>query len=160
MKSLALIALFLAAPAGAATVPSYSVAGTIKGPDGGWDLLSVDSANHRLFLAHGDRITAVDLASGTLTDKLAPADRAHAALAIPGTHEVLVTNGNPNNAQIIDGGTGKVRATIPTGKKPDAAAWDPATRTLWVMTPGDGAITVIEPASAKVLATVPVGGSL
>jgi DNA-binding beta-propeller fold protein YncE len=140
--------------------PSYSVAGQIKAADGGWDLLSVDPAGQRLYLAHGDAVTAVDLASGKVTDKLAPADHAHAALAIPGTHEILVTNGNANNAEIIDGRTGQVRATIPTGKKPDAAAYDQATRTLWVMTPGDGAITTIDPASARVVATVPVGGSL
>jgi YVTN family beta-propeller protein len=160
MKSLALTALFLAAPAAAAAVPNYSVVGTIKGADGGWDLLSVDSAAHRLYIAHGDRVTAVDLATGNATDKLAPADRAHAALAIPGTGEVLVTNGTPNTATIVDGRTGQIRATIPTGTKPDAAVFDPATRTIWVMTPGDGAITVIDPVSAKVVATVPVGGSL
>ena len=73
---------------------------------------------------------------------------------------MLVTNGTANTATIVDGRTGQLRATIPTGKKPDAAIYDPATRTVWVMTPGDGNITVVDPATAKVLATVPVGGSL
>ena len=159
VKALSLTALLLIASA-ATAAPGYSVVGQIKAADGGWDLLSIDPADHRLYLAHGDAVTAVELTSGRVTDKLVPADRAHAALAIPGTHEVLVTNGNANNAQILDGRTGQIRATIPTGKKPDAAAYDPATRTLWVMTPGDGAITAIDPASAKAVATVPVGGSL
>ena len=159
-KLLALTTLVFAMPALAAPVPTYRVIDQIKAGDGGWDLLSVDPGAKRLYIAHGDRVTAVDLAAGNVTDKLAPADRAHAALAIPGTGEVLVTNGNADSATIVDGRTGQVRATIPTGKKPDAAAWDPATRTLWVMTPGDGAITVIDPASAKVVATVDVGGSL
>jgi YVTN family beta-propeller protein len=105
-------------------------------------------------------VTAIDLATGLVTDKLAPADRAHAALAIPGTGEVLVTNGNANNATIIDGRTGAVRATITTGKKPDAATFDPATKTAWIMNAGDGTITVVEPKSAKVIASVDVGGSL
>jgi YVTN family beta-propeller protein len=74
--------------------------------------------------------------------------------------EVLVTNGNANTATIIDGRTGKLIATIPTGKKPDAATYDPATKSIWVMTPGDGAMTVIDPFTHKVVATVPVGGSL
>jgi YVTN family beta-propeller protein len=115
---------------------------------------------HRLYLARGDAVMAVDPASGTVTDKLAPAARAHAALAIPGTKDVLVTNGANDTATIIDGSSGAVRATIPTGKRPDAAAYDPATRTVWVMTPGDGALTVIDPVAAKAVATVPVGGSL
>lgn len=159
LKSLFFTTFVLAASA-AGAAPTYKVVSEIRAGDGGWDILSVDPAAHRLYVARRDRVTAVDLATGTVTDKLAPADGGHSALAIPGTGEVLVTNGNANNATIIDGRTGQLRATIPTGKKPDAAAYDPATRTLWVMTPGDGAITVVDPATAKVLATVPVGGSL
>ena len=105
-------------------------------------------------------MTAVDLKSGTVTDKLAPADGGHSALAIPGTGDLLVTNGTANTATIVDGRTGQIRATIPTGKKPDAAAYDPASRSVWVMTPGDGNITVIDPATMKSIATVTVGGSL
>lgn len=159
LKSLSLVSLLLASSV-AAAAPNYGVVEQIKGPDGGWDLLSVDPADQRLYVAHGDFVTAVDLATGKVTDKLVPADRAHAAFAIPGTHELIVTNGNANNAVILDGRAGQVRATIPTGKKPDAVAFDPATHTLWVMTPGDGNITVVDPASAKVVATVTVGGSL
>ena len=159
LKPLSVIAFLLAASA-AGAAPTYKIVSEIKAGDGGWDILSVDPSAHRLYVARRDRVTAVDLATGTVTDKLAPDDGGHSALVIPGTSEVLVTNGTANNATIIDGRTGQLRATIPTGKKPDAAAYDPATRTLWIMTPGDGAITVVDPASAKVLATVPVGGSL
>ena len=151
--------LFVSAGASAAP-PTYRIAGQINAADGGWDLLSVDPVGQRLYVARRDALTAVDLRQSKVTDKLASADGGHAAMAIPGSGEVLVTNGNANNATIVDGRTGAVRATIPTGKKPDAAAYDPATRTIWVMTPGDGAITVVDPASAKVLATVQVGGSL
>src|SRR5260221_12949018 len=101
LRSLSL-ALALAASA-ASAAPTYSVVGSYKGADGGWDLLSVDSGSKRLYVAHGDAVTAVDLASGKVTDRLVGADRAHAALAIPGTREVLVTNGNSNNAAIVDG---------------------------------------------------------
>jgi DNA-binding beta-propeller fold protein YncE len=159
LKPLSFASLVLAGSA-AAAVPAYSVVGTYKAADGGWDILSVDPVAHRLYVARRDSVTAVDLASGTVTDKLAPADGGHSALAIPGTSDVLVTNGTANTATIVDGRTGKLRATIPTGKKPDAATYDPATRTVWVMTPGDGNISVVDPASAKVVATVAIGGSL
>jgi YVTN family beta-propeller protein len=159
LKPLSFASLLLAGSA-AAAVPTYSVVGAYKAADGGWDILSVDPVAHRLYVARRGSVTAVDLASGTVTDKLAPADGGHSALAVPGTTDVLVTNGTANTATIVDGRTGKLRATIPTGKKPDAASYDPATRTVWVMTPGDGNISVVDPASAKVVATVPVGGSL
>ena len=158
LKSLPLAILLLTSAASAA--PTYRVVDQIKGPDGGWDILSVDPAAHRLYVGRRDSVTAVDLSSGTVTGKLAPADGGHSALAIPGTGEVLVTNGNANNVTIIDGRTGQLRAAIPTGKKPDAATYDPATRMVWVMTPGDGNISAIDQVSAKVVATVAVGGSL
>jgi DNA-binding beta-propeller fold protein YncE len=128
--------------------------------DGGWDIASVDPVDQRLYIGRTDGVTAIDLKTGKATDRIVAGQRVHAALAIPGTHEVISTNGESDTATLFDGRTGAVRATIPTGKKPDAAAYDPATATLWVMDPGSGEATVIQPKSAKVLATVPVGGSL
>ena len=143
-----------------AAEPQYKVVAQLAAGDGGWDLLSVDPADQRLYVAHGDGVTAIDLRTGKAVDRIVTGKRVHAALAIPGTHDVIATNGETNNATLFDGRTGQIRATIPTGTKPDAAAYDPATRTVWVMNAGSGDITVIDPSSTKVLATVAVGGSL
>jgi YVTN family beta-propeller protein len=160
LKSMPFAALLALATPAAAAPPTYHVVGELKGADGGWDLLSVDPADHRLYIARSEAVMAVDLKTGTVTDRLTPAQRGHAALVIPDSHELIVTNGSADNAVILDGRTGHVRATIATGKKPDAVAYDPATRTLWVMNAGDGSATVVDPASGKALATVTVGGSL
>lgn len=127
----------------------YKVVAHLPAGDGGWDLLSVDPINQRVYVAHWDGVTAINLRSGRATDKIAVGQRVHAALAIPGTHEVLSTNGGTNNATLFDGRTGEVRAMIPTGTNPDAAAYDPATRTVWIMNPGSGDITVLDPHSGK-----------
>lgn len=145
---------------GAPSGPAYRVVAQLPAGDGGWDLLSVDPVRQRLYVAHGDGVTAIDLPTGKATDKIVTGQRVHAALAIPGTNDVLSTNGGTNNAALFDGRTGQVLATVPTGLKPDAAAYDPATRTVWIMNPGSGDITVFDPKSRNVLATVPVGGSL
>ena len=116
-----LAALALALPAAVSAAPQYSVVASISGPDGGWDLLSVDPLHHRAYVARGDAVMAVDLATNVVTGALLPAQRGHAALSIPGSDEAIVTNGSSNNAQIFDGRTGVVRATIAVGKKPDAA---------------------------------------
>src|SRR5258708_1851222 len=151
-------ALVLLAGTASAAAPNYKVVGEIKAADGGWDLLSVDPVSHRLYVARADGVTAVDLASGKVTEKLVAADRGHAALTIPGTSDIILTSGNDNMAVILNGVTGQVRAKISTGKRPDAATYDPATRTVWIMNPGDGSITVADPLSAKVIATLSVGG--
>jgi YVTN family beta-propeller protein len=159
MRALALWLSVVFAPV-PAVAQHYAVTARLPAGDGGWDLLSVDPVDQRLYVGRPDGVTAIDLKTGKATDKLVPGQRVHAALAIPGTHDVISTNGTTNDALLFDGRTGEVRATIPTGIKPDAAAFDPATGTVWVMNPGNGSITVVDPASAKVLATVPVGGSL
>jgi YVTN family beta-propeller protein len=155
-----LFAISAAALAQAAPVPAQHVVAQLAAGDGGWDLLSVDPVDQRVYVGRPDGVTAIDLKSGKATDRIVPGQRVHAALAIPGTHEVISTNGETNNALLFDGRTGKVRATISTGTKPDAAVYDPATRTVWIMNPGSGDVTVVDPVSAKVLATVKVGGSL
>jgi YVTN family beta-propeller protein len=161
MNRMLLAAALLAFPVhSAAPASRFRVVAQLTAGDGGWDLLSVAPADKQLYVAHGDRVTAFDLRTGAVTDRLVAGQRVHAALAIPGTHEVLSTNGETDNAYLFDGRTGRIRATIPTGTKPDAAAYDPVTRTVWIMNPGSGDITIVDPDTAKVLATVSVGGSL
>ena len=156
-----LAAICLSAIAAApAPVSNYHVVARLAAGDGGWDILSVDPVDQRLYIGRPDGVTAIDLRTGKATDRIVPGQRVHSALVIPGTQEVVSTNGESNTALLFDGRTGKVRATVPTGKKPDAAAWDPATKTLWIMDPGSGEATVVDVRSAKVLAMVPVGGSL
>ena len=140
--------------------PLYHQLTPIAGPDGGWDLTSVNSSARRLYVARSEGIMAVDLATGAVTPAVVPAQRGHAALAIPGTDEVISTNGSANTATIFNGRTGKIRAIVTVGRKPDAVAYDSSTRTLWVMNPDSSDISVVDPRSARVIATVAVGGSL
>jgi DNA-binding beta-propeller fold protein YncE len=155
-----LLLALIASPSIAAPPANYKIVGRLAAGDGGWDLLSVAPQDQRLYIAHGDGVTAIDLQSGKATDHIVDGQRVHAALAIPGTHDVISTNGETNSATLFDGRTGRIRATIPTGKKPDAAAWDPVTRTIWIMDPGSGQVTVVDPTNARVVGTITVGGSL
>src|SRR3954462_1878639 len=154
-----LVVALATAPADAAA-PQYQFVAQLPAGDGGWDILSVDPVDRRLYIGRTNGVTAIDLRTGKATDKIVPGERVHAALAIPGTHDVISTNGGTNSATLFDGRTGRVRATIATGTKPDAAAYDPATRTVWIMNPGSGEVTVIDPKAAKAAATIAIGGSL
>lgn len=160
LSCLTLLTCASALAASTLPTPTYRLAATIAGPDGGWDLTSVDPVGRRLYVARSEAIEAVDLDTGRMTPALVSAQRGHAALAIPGTSEVVSTNGDSNTATIFNGRTGMIRAVIATGKKPDDVAFDPLTRTLWVMNADGGDISVVDPAAAKVIATIPVGGSL
>ena len=144
-----LLPLVLAA---AAPVPS-GVVGSIALPDGGWDYASVDPASNTLYVARTDGVDMVDLATRA-TRRLAPAQRAHAVLPIPGTHLLLQTDGTSNTARLIDTGTGAIVQSIAVGTKPDAATWDAALARAIVMNQKSGTLSVIDPATAQVTATI------
>jgi DNA-binding beta-propeller fold protein YncE len=146
-------ALATAAPLAAAT-PTYKVTGSIAGPDGGWDYASVDPATRRLYVAHGNAVTAVDLASGKVTPALSSAAHAHEVLPIPGTGMILQTEGDTATARLVDGVTGVEKARIAVGKKPDAAIWDAGRKRAIVMNAAAGTIMLVDPVTAKVTATI------
>ena len=52
------------------------------------------------------------------------------------------------------------RATIATGKKPDAAFHDRATGLIAVMNAGDGNVTLIDPRTRTLAGSIAVGGAL
>jgi len=158
----ALSVLLFAGPAAAqdSTASSYKIVSRIAGPDGGWDLLDVDSVRGRLYVARRGGVMAVDLATSAVTTDLVKGSQGHGALVIPGTSRVIATNGGNGTAVMFEGATGQIIATLTVGTKPDAIAFDPATKTIWVMNPGSGDISVIDPVAAKVIDTVTVEGSL
>lgn len=157
-KLVALLAAALAvAPLPAAAM---SVTSRISLADGGWDYVSVDPASNRLFVARGDGVATIDLATKAVTPQLVAATRTHAALVIPGTTIGAVTSTADGGVMLFDAATGKVTADIKTGPKPDAATYDLATKSLLVMDNKDGSVTIVDPASGKKTGTVAVGGAL
>src|SRR5206468_1289955 len=91
------IAAIMPMAAGAAQA-RYHVVAQLPAGDGGWDILSVDPVDQQLYIGRPDGVTAIDLRTGKATDRIVQGQRVHAALAIPGTHEVISTNGESNNA--------------------------------------------------------------
>ena len=160
LSALLMISLAMVTASAAGAAPEYAMAGTIPGPDGGWDYASVDPARHRLYLAHGTAVTALDLVSQAVTPQLATASRPHEVLPIPGTALLLETDGGTGTARLLDAISGAEKAVIPVGKNPDAAIWDARRRRAIVMNADSGTVSVIDPATAKVVGTVTLAPGL
>ena len=140
--------------------PAYVVEANIPGPDGGWDYASVDPVRNRLYVARSDGIMVVDLATGNVTPRLAPAQRAHQVMVIRDGREVVETDGKTGLLRFIDADTGAVINEVATGKKPDAAIIDPATGLIVVANADDGTFTLVDPKTRTAVGSVTVGGSL
>ena len=157
---LGLLAASCLAGSAAIAAPAYSVVQKVAGPDGGWDYASFDPVLRRVYVSRGDGVMVIDADSGAATAHFADGARVHSVVPIPGSDEILTTNGNDNSARILSAKDGSLRASVPTGKGPDAAVFDPATRKVFVMDHAGGDITIVDVAARKASGSIPVGGDL
>ena len=166
MKLATLAAILLGSTSLAVTAVSaqppapYALETSWAGPDGGWDFSSFDSIHRRFYVARSDGVTAVDVDTGQVTPHLLPASRTHAAIPVNDGAEVLVTVGTTGSALIANARTGAVRASIPTGPKPDAALVEPATGLGLVFDNAGGGIALIDTRSGTSVGTISVPGGL
>ncbi|WP_308814766.1 hypothetical protein [Sphingomonas sp. GV3] len=155
IRPLSLILLALAAPVVAGdTVRSVAVPG-----DGGWDYASVDASARRLYIAHGDAVSVVDLANGRALAPIGPAAHAHAVVLLP-TGEIAVTNGTDNSVRFFAAQSGRQVASLTVGAKPDAAVVDPATGHLLSMDADAGSVAEIDVRAHRLVRTIPVAKGL
>jgi YVTN family beta-propeller protein len=145
--------LFAQAPAKWTVEPRFKPTG-----DQGWDLLAVDTATNRLFVAHGDKVDVVDLAGGRIAGSVPGFKGAHGVAVTGG--KGFATSGKDSSVVVFDAATLVVDARVPTGgAKPDAIAADPATGRVFVGLAGSDALAVIDPATRKVVSTISLPGN-
>ena len=143
-----------------AAAPTYSVATRIPGADGSWDFANVDPVRGALYVARGDGIMKVDLATRTVVDRLAPAKGAHQVLVLDGGATLFETDGATDLARFVKADDGTVLAELHSGAKPDAAFLDRKTGLIAVMNADDGKVTLIDSRTRSLAGTIDVGGSL
>lgn len=146
----ALTAAFLTIAA-APAAPTYSVASSIPGPDGSWDYARVDPSAHRLYVARGDAVTAVDLASDAVTS-VGHVQRGHAVMPLA-DGRLLVTSGTDGTVRFLNAANGNQIASVAVGKKPDAAILDEKGDRAFIMNAESGTISVLDTASMRVTRT-------
>jgi DNA-binding beta-propeller fold protein YncE len=159
-SSLACAALLSAATAGQAAAPAYHVVDRIAGPDGGWDYVRVDNRTSQVLVTRGTAVMAVSTLTGKMNPSFARGTRLHIALPVGDGSELLLTNGTGDTAVFADARTGATLATVPTGRNPDAAVYDPKSGLVLVVDHSGGDVVVIDARTRKRLGAIEVGGAL
>ena len=72
------------------------------GGEGGWDILTIDSTSHRLYLSHATKVVVVDLEKDTVKGEIADTPGVHAFLAVPELNRGFSSNGRENKSSIVD----------------------------------------------------------
>ena len=132
---------------------------TVIGGEGGWDYLSVDSKNNRLYVSHSTQVEVLDVSTHEKIGVIPNLQGVHGVLAVPKTGRGITTNGRSNTVTIFDLKTLQPIIELPTGKNPDALLYDDFSGRVFVFNHSDVTTTAIDIAEGKVAGTVDVGGS-
>ena len=128
------------------------------GGTGGWDGLTVDPPNHRLYIARNDRVLVVDTDSGKLVGTLPGMNGVHGVALAPNWDRGFVSNGRGNSVTEFVLSTLKPVREIPLqGQNPDALVYDPRTRHVFVFNGRSHDANVLN-LRGKVLATIALPG--
>ena len=140
--------------------PGYQFVSEIPiGGEGGWDILHVDSAAHRLYLSHATKVVVVDLEKNAVAGEIADTPGVHAFLSVPELKRGFSSNGKENKSSVVDLTTLKTIAKVDTGESPDAIAYEPKRGEVYIFNHRGNSVTVIDAKNAKVVATIALGGS-
>src|SRR5690242_18721747 len=159
MRNLILL-LIATVPLLAGAQATYKSAGQIPiGGEGGWDILTIDSAAQRLYLSHATKVVVVDLNENKVAGEIADTPGVHAFLSVPELQRGFSTNGKENKISAINLKTLTTDSKIDVGESPDAMCYDSKRGELYVFNHRGNSANVIDPKSSRVVATIPLGGT-
>jgi len=160
--SAALAAAFALSPppvSAAKSAPTYHLVRKISLPgDGGWDYLTADPDNHRLFITRGTHVQVVDTKTGTLAGDIGPLGGVHGVALAPQAGRGFISDGKADSIAVFDTKTLRLLAPINAGTRPDAIIYDPSTRRVFAFNGGSNNSTAIDSATQTVAGTIALGG--
>jgi len=126
--------------------------------EGGWDILTIDSRAHRLYLSHATKVMVVDLEKNAVVGEIDDTPGVHGFLAVPEVQRGFSSNGKENKASVVDLKTLRTISKIGTGESPDALVYDSKHGEVYIFNHRGNSVTVIDGRTSKVAATISLGG--
>jgi sugar lactone lactonase YvrE len=128
-------------------------------PGGGsWDYLTVDSATHRLYIAHQTKVDVVDVSSGTVVGAIQGLTRCHGIVLSPDGRTGFISDGGANKIVVFDPASLATVGEIPAGTNPDGMVYERSTNTLWAFNGASKNVTVIDAVQRKSVGTIALPG--
>jgi YVTN family beta-propeller protein len=142
--------------------PTYQITKSVPlGAPDRWDLVVFDPPSHRVYVAHGDRVTVVDGRDGTVIGQVEGyPGGTHGIAIVAALGRGFTDDGRAGEAGAFDLKTLKTSKRIKAAADADAMAFDPVSGHVFVVNGDSGTITVIDPREQVAVANVPGGGKL
>jgi len=127
--------------------------------DGGWDYLTVDEVNQKLFVSHSSQVNVVDLKTGEQIAVIPSTEGVHGIAIANDLNKAFISCGKDSSVTVVDLNTFKLIAKITgTGKNPDAILYDQFSKKVFTFNGRSSNSTVIDAVTLKIIATIPLAG--
>lgn len=139
---------------------TYVLDKTIALPgDAGYDYLSIDKVNHRLYVSHGTSVNVIDLETEQPVGVISDMKGVHGIAIANKSNRGFISDGRANAVVAFDLTTLKTIATIPVDAQgPDAIIYDPYSDMVFSFNGESNNSSVIDPNTLKQVGTVALGG--
>ena len=125
---------------------------------GGWDYVTLDAANQRLYISHATRVEVISSADGKVIGAIPDTPGVHGIAIANGLKRGFTSNGKENKVSMFDTETLKLISKIDVGEEPDGIYFDAASGRVFTNNHGTHDITAIDAKSGKVVGTVKAEG--
>jgi len=127
--------------------------------DGGYDYVSIDQVNQRLYVSHGTSVNVVDLNTDQAIGEIDGMQGNHGIAIANDLNKGFVSDGRSNSVLVFDLTTLKTISTVPvTGTGPDCIVYDPKSKQVFVFCGRSNNASVVDAVSLKQVGTVDLGG--
>lgn len=127
---------------------------------GGWDYITVDGANKRVYVSHGMQVNVISTTGDSL-GYIPKTTGVHGIALVHDLNKGFTSNGRANSVTVFDLKTLTTTGEIPLPvKNPDAIFYDDFSKKVITCDGGSHDLCFIDPATEKVVTTVPLGEKL
>ncbi len=127
--------------------------------EGGYDYLSIDAINNKLYVSHGTAVNVIDLATEKPVGVISDMKGVHGIAIANDLNRGFISDGRANAVVVFDLKTFEKISTIPvTGNGPDAIMYDAFTKQVFCINGESKNASVIDATTLKQTGTVDLGG--
>jgi DNA-binding beta-propeller fold protein YncE len=128
--------------------------------NGGYDYMTIDPTNKRLYVSHGTNVTVIDLKTDQIVGTIDGMTGVHGIALAPEFNKGFISDGKGNAVAVFDLSTFKLIKTIPiSGKDPDAIMYDAYSKQVFTFNGDSQDATVIDADKMVQTKSIPLGGT-
>jgi hypothetical protein len=155
----ALLPFLLVTTAALSFSEGYKVAGEIPiGGSGGWDYLTADSENHRLYVSHGTEVVVVDLDSEKPVGRVTGMSRIHGIALANSLGTGFISDGGGNEVVVFNLKDLSIQKKVKAGMNPDGIVYDAVSKRVFAFNGRSQDATAIDASAGTVTGTIKLGG--